>query len=278
VHLEHEVIFIHDAERRIRFVSPSVRSVLGYTPEEFAKHRTYQLIHPDDLAEAARVAAALRAEGGSSYSCTLRIRHAAGHYVWCETAGRNVLDGSLRGVVNTLRDVTAQREQAERLQREATQDDLTGLANRRSFLDALDRELARSRGVGVGVLALDLDGFKAVNDRLGHAAGDAVLVACAAGLLGALRAGDWVARFGGDEFALLCIRVRDAAALAALAERLRGAASLATEAASNGLVTVSLGAALSRPSDSREALLAAADRALYEAKSGGRNRLALAVR
>ncbi|HEX9309118.1 MAG TPA: diguanylate cyclase [Anaeromyxobacter sp.] len=153
-------------------------------------------------------------------------------------------------------------------------DPLTGLPNRRAFEEDLAREVARAARTGepLAVVMLDLDRFKAVNDGYGHAAGDAVLRALAARAQGAVRAGDVVARLGGEELGLL-LPGADLARAAEVAERLRAAlAALPVDAAGHALaVTASLGCAVLAPGEPPEALVARADARLYDAKRDGRN-------
>lgn len=165
------------------------------------------------------------------------------------------------------------------LQRSATHDPLTGLLNRGAIFHRLERELARaaSGGGAVAVLLLDIDHFKRVNDRHGHAAGDSVLRDVAAGLRDALGPRERVGRYGGEEF--LVVVPAGAARAAALAETLRQAVErreVATDAGSVA-VTISIGVATAdagRPGDA-DALVARADAALYRAKERGRNRVEL---
>ena len=164
------------------------------------------------------------------------------------------------------------REVLRRLQAAARTDPLTGLLNRRALEDAFEMELSRAaRGkFGVGVVMLDLDGFKAFNDEFGHPAGDAALERLSHALVDATRAIDQVGRVGGEEFAVLAPESTTAGTLA-LAERLRRAVEI--EFSGFGGLTASCGVA-SYPSNGsdRLSLIAAADRALYEAKERGRNR------
>ncbi len=267
-----EVVFIHDAQRRIVFVSPSVENVLGYPAEAFAQLTTIDLIHPDDLPDAVRTAVELRGREGATYRSTLRLRKADGRYLWCEIVGRNLLHTEVAGVINTIRDVSEQRALQERLVRQAFVDDLTGLANRRAFAAALEDALKAETEPTLGVLIVDLDGFKDVNDRFGHQAGDERLRGCAEALEAACCDRDLAARLGGDEFAVLCRDVRDAEDLAERAEAIRRAAERA------GGATFSIGAALAGGGDGPSQLLRDADRALYDAKREGRNRAVLSER
>jgi diguanylate cyclase (GGDEF)-like protein len=152
----------------------------------------------------------------------------------------------------------------------AATDPLTGGPNRRAFLDRLGAGIAAAgRGAQAVVCLIDLDGFKAVNDRDGHAAGDAVLRAVSAALTGAVRGTDSVARLGGDEFAVLAEVSADFPA-DALAERLRRAVAGAGDGVG---VTASVGVAVIHPGDDADLLLHRADAAMYRAKTAGGNRV-----
>jgi len=159
-------------------------------------------------------------------------------------------------------------------------DHLTGIANRAHLSDVLGRELERAEREHTtpGLLLLDLDHFKRVNDRFGHLAGDAVLVEVAARLRHAVRSYDTVARFGGEEFAVLVPAIESRAELGRLGDKLRlGTAQPAVVTAEGAIgVTTSVGGALARPGTSPDALILAADRALYRAKHLGRDRVVVA--
>jgi len=156
-------------------------------------------------------------------------------------------------------------------------DPLTGLPNRRAFEEDLAREAARAArtGASLSVVMLDVDRFKAVNDGHGHAAGDSVLRAVAARAAAAIRAGDLLARVGGEEFAIL-LPGADLARAAEAAERVRATlAERPVEAGGTALaVTASLGCAALASGEAPEALVARADARLYAAKGAGRNRVA----
>jgi two-component system cell cycle response regulator len=155
-------------------------------------------------------------------------------------------------------------------------DPLTGLPNRRAFEEELAREAARASRAGapLAVVMLDVDRFKAVNDGHGHAAGDEVLRAVAARAAAAIRAGDLLARVGGEEFAIL-LPAADLPRAAEAAERIRATlAARRIEAGGTSLtVTASLGCAALAPGETPEALVARADARLYAAKEAGRNRV-----
>src|SRR4029077_20041336 len=155
---------------------------------------------------------------------------------------------------------------AYRLRHEAGTDPLTGLPNRRAFEKQLRSALGRrAADRDLAVLMLDLDGFKAVNDRLGHAAGDAVLLEVAARLRAEVRGGDLVARWGGDEFVVLCCEVHDAA-VAAIATKLGRLIQIPVVVGTEEvIVSASIGWAIAIPGQEPAALIAVADAAMYEA-------------
>jgi diguanylate cyclase (GGDEF)-like protein len=197
-------------------------------------------------------------------------------------------DGSLRSVqflfrfvgdhfVMVLWDMTERRQLEAELRRMAETDPLTGLANRRAFFEKSEAAFAGARAVGLAlsVLVIDIDHFKAINDRYGHAAGDTVIEKVAEACAAMLRPSDVLARIGGEEFAvLLSARGEDEAA--AVAGRLLGAVTRRpiTVGGREVAVTVSIGVATRRPSDAGfAAMLARADAALYVAKNTGRGRV-----
>ena len=186
-----------------------------------------------------------------------------------------------------LRDITERKEYEHRIHRLAYYDSLTGLANRRGFIERLEREIARARQTGqcLAILFLDLDRFKSVNDTLGHAAGDALLQEAAGRLRHVTRPGDFVshgaeslesaefARLGGDEFTVLLPHIDKAEDALPIAERIRSAMSAPYVLAGQSLaITTSIGIAL-YPEDGDDAatLIKHADTAMYDAKAHGRN-------
>lgn len=188
------------------------------------------------------------------------------------------LVGTLTIVVLTLalfRD--SRNELIAELRERALHDPLTGLANRSLLNDRLEQDLAVHPPGTVGVIVLDLDGFKAVNDAWGHIEGDLLLVEMARRLRAAVRQGDTVVRLGGDEFVVLCPGLADRAELHRCAERVRERIALPYDqlsGAPDDWITASVGTAVSEPTSTARSLLAAADRAMYDAKRAGRNRTA----
>ncbi len=282
-----DVITIVGSDQRYLYVSPSVRAQFGYDPADVIGRRMQGFVHPDDLPALLDALATAR---GGPVTLRYRVRHADGSWREVESIGRNLRDEpAVRGFVFNTRDVTERAELEAALVRQAYHDALTGLANRAYFGDRLREALARAHAAGnpgrVAVLVLDLDGFKAVNDSFGHAAGDALLVEVAERLLQATRGGDVVARLGGDEFAVLLERVQEDADAAAVAVRVLTALEPSfTVGGRRTVVGVSVGIARGAvasddvpddvPTDA-PALLRNADVAMYEAKARGKGRWVL---
>lgn len=208
--------------------------------------------------------------------------------VWRE-AGARAFDADERHLLQALSDllgvVLGHRRLLAELERQARTEPLTGLLNRRAFMEELRRRLERPHQDGGALLFLDVDNLKPVNDRHGHEAGDAVLTGLAALLREAVRSTDLAARIGGDEFALwLDGAGQEEVAAARAAAICAGAAGLALAAPGAGTVdrqlrvTVSIGCAVRAPGtgESAESLLARADLAMYDAKHAGRNAWRLA--
>jgi len=182
---------------------------------------------------------------------------------------------------STMRAQNRTRRMAEQLRLSATTDELTGLANRRAFLHALEIALATARRTGrpLSVAVADVDFFKRVNDQFGHGGGDEVLQALSRIAEQTMRAGDLVGRLGGEEFAILMPDTDEIAARIAC-ERLRGAISgrkIRLKSGEEIAITLSTGVALLAPSDDRDKLVRRADAALYQAKEGGRDQVRLAA-
>jgi len=188
----------------------------------------------------------------------------------------------VQAAANVLADALERHAADQALRHRVLHDSLTGLPNRLSFVDSLNEALSRAAGSGspVGILFLDLDHFKLINDSLGHHAGDALLRAVAPRLRAHLRPGDIVARFGGDEFGILIDRLADEGEAVAIADRV--AAAFSNPFSIDGVehfVTASIGVAVTRASDRHEVnaelLIRDADAAMYRAKEGGRARCEL---
>ncbi|MBV8385379.1 MAG: PAS domain S-box protein, partial [Acidimicrobiia bacterium] len=271
-----DVITVLGADGRLMYNSPSVEGYLGFTADELLARDIFELVHPDDLERAAAILADLVESEGPSAPIEMRVRHADGRYVWVEAIATNKLDDpAVGGIVVNARDITERKAVEEALLHQARTDLLTGLANRFMLLEQLGAALTRSERTGrlTAVLFLDLDHFKLVNDSLGHAAGDALLIAVAERLRCFLPAGT-VARLGGDEFVLCCEGLETYNDAAELADRV--ADLLAEPIGLEGdeiSVTASVGitCACDRGRTPEE-LLRDADVAMYRAKERGRAR------
>ena len=180
------------------------------------------------------------------------------------------------GFVLVIRDASEQRDREDAMLRLAYRDALTGLANRASLQDRLELELnhARRRGALVGLLYMDLDGLKAVNDRLGHEAGDALIVGFAERLKAVLRKGDTVARLGGDEFTVILPDLESLAGAELVADKILASLSEPIRFAGESLgAGVSIGIALfPNDAESLDELVSRADAAMYRAKAAGGQR------
>jgi diguanylate cyclase (GGDEF)-like protein/PAS domain S-box-containing protein len=300
-----DVVILVDFDGVRRYVSPAVERLLGWRPEEMAGttallgNTPQEFIHPEDQQVYLDARAALRKNGANEMSVCFRHLRRDGSWLWvdCRARLRISADGSgPTGVVVAMRDATDRKaveiklkDALEQMERMAATDGLTGLANRRHFDGVAEQEWRRCarQHQPLSVLMLDADHFKLFNDRYGHLAGDRCLVSIASQLAAAARRpGDLAARYGGEEFLLLMPHTDRAGALA-VAERVRklvldlAIAHEATPAPS--LVTVSIGVSTAWPREpvsgpsSVSILLAAADAALYQAKSGGRNRVVIAA-
>ncbi len=188
----------------------------------------------------------------------------------------NLLDDPTVGAfVVSAHDVTDRTRLEEELSYQAFHDSLTGLDNRAQFLNRLEDaiELAERGGTGVAALFLDMDGLKSANDRLGHAAGDALLQAMAGVLRANVRRSDTAARLGGDEFGVIVEEFSDPAEVEALADRILAACRKPCLVGSDTVSgTVSIGFAFWRPGVSVDELMSNADQAMYRAKSRGKDR------
>jgi diguanylate cyclase (GGDEF)-like protein/PAS domain S-box-containing protein len=267
-----DVILILDDDDRVRYASPSAEHVLGN--EQQVGIQLADIIHPVDRARLVDVLSKVRAGGGPQEGLDFRAIGRRRTAVMLEMHCRDLRDdATVAGIVVTLRDVTERRQLERELTHQAFHDSLTGLANRVLYADRLGHALARAARDGsvVGVLFIDLDDFKIVNDTLGHAVGDQLLVAVAARISAALRADDTAARLGGDEFAALIENVQHPDAVEETAERILQALSAPFVIDGEALHAVaSIGITTTPEADNADELLRQADLALYVAKGAGK--------
>ncbi len=263
---------------RILFISPQVESMLGFSQDDFlANQETWvQQIHPEDrervLSEVSR-----SMKENIPFHAEYRICAKNGNHIWVNDTAATVRDHDqdiyLQGVVH---DISERKLSEKKLIHMAHFDQLTGLANRSLFHDRLDQSLAAARRhkLSFAVLFLDLDGFKAVNDNLGHQAGDLLLAETARRLTSNVREVDTVARMGGDEFTIILNDVHCRDNVRQVTEKIITAVSAPyAHISPEHRVTLSMGVAL-YPDDCklRDGLIMAADHAMYRAKNGGKNR------
>jgi len=269
-----DVIAILEASGEIRYLSPSVRRVLGFEPEERLGKTGFASVHPEDAQKAQGALARVISEPDSTHVDEFRVRHADGSWRWLEVSATNLLsDSNVGGIVLNYRDVTERRELQEQLHHQALHDSLTGLANRALFHNLLSHSLsaAKRRKNQVAVFYIDLDNFKQINDGLGHEAGDQLLIQAAERLRLCVRQEDCPARLGGDEFAVLTEGLGRKAA-AELAGRLLASLQQPFQLGGQQVaVGASVGIAFSAPGEtSPEDLLRNADVAMYVAKNSGK--------
>jgi diguanylate cyclase (GGDEF)-like protein/PAS domain S-box-containing protein len=272
-----DIIMVADVTGQFRYVSPAVRTLLGHEPDVLVGRDWTDLVHPDDAAVVRAVTGQVVRAGGDQALIECRLRDAQGGWRIVESTASALPDGDrVRAIVINARDVTDRVALERELAHRANHDDLTGLPNRSCFTRTLRTALAEAgERRPVAVVYLDLDGFKAVNDSAGHAVGDALLAQAGRRLGEALRAGDVIARFGGDEFAAM-LPAADPEVAVGVAERLRR--TVAAPYAIDGreiVIDASVGIALSTPGVTAEDLLRYADIAMYRAKDAGRSRVEL---
>lgn len=277
---------------------------LGYAPEEVPGlvRNSLAIVHPDDLAATQSALADVLAGRTREYRCEFRLPSKTGAWVWYANHGRVMDDDSPRrgerfiGVTFNI-DQRKRKEQEialinarlaeqnqllqelnEALQRLAATDALTGIANRRTLMELGEKECKRAQRFQhpLSILMIDIDSFKRINDRWGHQIGDRVI--CATADICRLHSRDGVdvlARLGGEEFVIL-LPETDEASAAVVAEKMRGLimdAELSSDEGEAVGFTVSIGVASWEPGLSVDGLINRADKALYQAKRGGRNRV-----
>jgi diguanylate cyclase (GGDEF)-like protein/PAS domain S-box-containing protein len=264
-----DVILILDDDARIRFASPSSRTLFGTSL--LSGRSLLDVVSPSDRQAAAFLVRHVHSRpGDDSARADLSVQAAGGRMAQVEVLCRDLrADESIRGLVMTLRDVTGRRQLEHELTRHVYWDQATGLPNRASFQDALGRAVAANAGT-TAVLILDLDRFRVVNESLGRAVGDTVLRAVAHRLQDAAGAQNLTARLGGDEFAVLAANVDSLEAVQTTVDRLMRSVAEPIPAGDSSLtVSACVGVATTGEADTEPDLLRHADLALDAAKAAG---------
>jgi diguanylate cyclase (GGDEF)-like protein/PAS domain S-box-containing protein len=286
-HLYDGVYFV-DEQRTITYWNKGAERITGHTAESVVGKRCADSVlqHVDEEGRrlCGRRCPLLRTmHDGTPREDHVFLHHADGHRIPVLVRAAPMYDdgGRIVGAVETLSDNSSLMNALKRIHElddAACRDPLTNVGNRRFADLKLDSSLAEFRGHGMhhGVLFVDIDKFKGVNDVHGHVAGDKVLAVVGRTMQANLRTTDVVARWGGEEFIAIVFNV-DQARLAALAENIRVLVSRSTVVMDEGEinVTVSIGATLMRPDDDRESLIARADSLMYRSKQDGRDRVTI---
>jgi diguanylate cyclase (GGDEF)-like protein/PAS domain S-box-containing protein len=274
-----DVIALLEPDLTIRYHTPSVERVLGYGEDELVGAKLTQFLEPDAAARLMGFFADVVGLPATPLPRDLPLRRKDGTICQLESVFNNLLDeSSIAGVVITARDVTERRALEDQLAHQAFHDSLTGLANRSLFADRVEHALGRGvrRPNLFAVLFIDLDDFKTVNDSLGHAAGDELLVAVARRIESCLRPEDTCARLGGDEFAVMIESISGPDGAETVARRILDAMAvplsiLGSEVTAQGSVGIALGTGEQTTTE----ILRSADLAMYRAKGEGKGRYAL---
>ncbi|MEV0264328.1 EAL domain-containing protein [Streptomyces sp. NPDC050617] len=277
-----DVIMIAAPTGILRYVSPAAAGVYGRDADELMGSELASLIHPEDLGRVVHeVRRFLAAPPDEEPNTRIECRFRSGTGDWLNV--ESTINRHHGGLIFNSRDVTERVRLQAQLQHNAEHDPLTDLPNRALFTRKVKQALSgrRATDAGTAVLFIDLDGFKAVNDTVGHQAGDELLVSAARRLQESVRAGDSTARFGGDEFAALILGdgTRDHAAreyrMHEIADRLRLRLSqpYKVEGGTEVRVAASIGVAFAEPGTTPGELMRNADLAMYRAKQAGKGRV-----
>ena len=276
-----DVVAVIEPTTVVRYASPSASRVLGTDPGDLEGTRFIDLVHRDDKT---RVLSFLTSAGdgeGNTGLLEFRLRHRDGTYIATETLRTSLLhDPNVRGIVLNTRDITERKQFERQLEHQAFNDPVTNLANRALFRDRVLHAIERQErdGKPVAVLFMDIDDFKTINDSLGHAAGDGLLLQVGDRLKHVLRAADTAARLGGDEFAILLEDGGEGVQAADVADRIMQMLEIPFVLDGKDVfIRASVGIAVAESAgdggeDAAEALMRNADVAMYMAKEKGKGR------
>ncbi|MDN7124922.1 diguanylate cyclase [Pseudidiomarina sp. 1APP75-32.1] len=281
-----DIIFTVDANGILGYLSPNWQDKLGYAIDESINQSFEEIVHGDDIPACNAYIQAVISGAEEVKDIEFRVRHANGAWRWYTCRASRIQDNSCQQphLLGIAREITEQRRQREKIARMARQDMLTNLPNRAYFYELFERSLALSsqQNRSLAVLFVDLDYFKPVNDTYGHSVGDQLLIHVARRIKSCLRDTDVACRTGGDEFLVLAndlptVEIAHQVATS-IAERIRE--ELAKPFAIEKLklqITASLGIAI-YPAHAEQSgdILRCADRAMYQAKTEGRDRVRIA--
>jgi len=275
-----DMTLVLTADAEVRYASPATERRLGFRTGDALLGASRWLVDSDDPGASWRTFLAVRETPGAMERMEGRVRLTDGSWCAIEAMVTNLLDEpAIGGIVVNMRDISERKAAEQQLMWRAFHDPLTGLPNRALFLDRLAGALARSgrRGTSVAVFLLDVDRFKVINDSLGHEAGDDVLRAFTRRIVSVLRPDDALARFGDDEFTVVCEGVDVHREPMTIAERLSTALSAPFSVENREVyLSTSIGVAVADGSNGDpESMLRDADEAMYRAKERGRNRFEL---
>jgi len=274
VHGSTDVVMICAADGTITYEGPTAQSEWGYAAGALLNTPIAALVHPDDQAAWRDFFSQLCGSPGATRSTELRLRNAGGTWAQSEVTLTNMLaDPAVSGLVATARDITERKAFEAQLTRQALYDSLTLLPNRVLLRDRIEQALSRASRLKtkIGVLFIDLDNFKAINDSLGHRIGDELLTQAATRLRSCVREESTVARLGGDEFVILVEHLSSDVEAVLVAERVEKQFSKAFKLSGREfIVTTSIGIALSEAGHDAEKIMRDADIAMYSAKGRGK--------
>jgi len=252
------------------YISPNVKALLGYTPEEIIGKPAASFNHHDTNGKFLEHRNLLFIDQ-DTVRFTGRVRHKSGEYRWYETTAQYIRDqyGNIIQTIGIGQDITERKEAEEAIAYLAFHDSETDLPNRRLFKKRLSLHLEESKNGLHGLMLLDLDGFKHVNDTFGHDVGDQLLIEAAKRLKFAVRDKGFVARWGGDEFTVLQSNIESRTDVTSLVEQIKDVISEPFMIAGNTIyITASIGVAFSlEDGDTVEALINHADAAMYNVKN-----------
>lgn len=270
-----DIITLIDLSGLIEYVSPASEKILGYPDHTYIGSPFTKNVHPEDAFDLIESVASL-IDGGEPSTIEVRYLHRDGHYIWMEVSPTPVLaNGELKQLFTITRDITERRRLQDNIAKMAFYDHLSGIPNRRTFDDKLEKAIHQAKSTGKKVAILMLDGrkFKQINDQFGHDAGDAVIKEMANRIQASIRSTDTAARLGGDEMGVILPEIDSVEIAEATARRILE--SFQAPLLFNGF-NIKLGAGIGIsifPDNAmtEKLLIKYADMALYEAKKSSQN-------